>query len=210
MIRLREIFARILRILTWDWFEALVIDMFWPRMKPETRAYVREWVESLLIALLLALVIRSTVVQAYKIPTGSMRSTLLERDRILVNKFIYRFKEPRRGDIIVFRYPVDKKRDFIKRLVGLPGDRVQIQNGNLLINGLAPEDARLRQHFYYNAGPYGAEGKTIEVPPGYYFALGDNSASSKDGRYWGYVPKKFLRGKAFIIYWPPNRFHLVK
>src|SRR3989338_5300584 len=96
--------------------------------------FVKEWVEPVIIAVLLALIIRTFVVQAFKIPTGSMRPTLTEGDRILVNKFIYRFKEPKRGDVIVFISPEDKKKDFIKRLIGLPNDNIQISNVSILVN----------------------------------------------------------------------------
>src|SRR3990167_2651214 len=104
-------------------------------MNDKVRYLMKEWVEPIVIAVILALIIRTFVVQAFKIPTGSMRTTLMEGDRILVNKFIYKFTEPKRGDVIVFvaPSPEDKKKDFIKRLVGLPGETIQISNGSILI-----------------------------------------------------------------------------
>nr|MBU1328917.1 signal peptidase I [Candidatus Omnitrophota bacterium] len=172
---------------------------------------MKEWVEPIVIAVVLALIIRTFVVQAFKIPTGSMRPTLIEGDRILVSKFIYKFREPKRGDVIVFISPEDKKKDFIKRLVGLPNENIQISNGEILINNKpAEENSPLKKQHYYNRGEFGAEGQSVTVPNDAYFALGDNSISSRDSRYWGFVPKKYLLGKAFLIYWPPNRMRLIK
>jgi signal peptidase I len=138
-----------------------------------------------------------------------MRPTLIEGDRILVNKFIYKFKEPKRGDVIVFISPEDRHKDFIKRLVGLPGEEVEISNGMILINGRLA-DSKLKGRYYYNRGAYGKEGEGIKVPEDAYYVLGDNSISSRDSRYWGFVPKKYLLGKAFLIYWPPSRIRLIK
>jgi len=145
-----------------------------------------------------------------------MRPTLIESDRILVNKFIYRFKDPGRGDIIVFKYPEDEKKDFIKRLIASGGETIQIspqKAGNIWINGELVEDPEiLRRIQYYNipGALYGEEGMTINVPEDSYFVLGDNSASSRDSRYWGFVPKKNLVGKAFVIYWPIKRMRILE
>jgi signal peptidase I len=174
---------------------------------------MKEWIEPILFAVILALVIRTFFFQAFKIPTGSMRPTLIESDRVLVNKILYRFKAPQRGDIIVFRYPVDGKRDFIKRLIGLPGETIEIKEGKVLINGkVVEETSRLRDFYYYNREdwPYAKEGQVIQVPPDAYFAMGDNSAQSSDSRNWGFVPKKNMIGKAFMIYWPPKRIRLTE
>jgi len=180
-------------------------------MNDKMRYLMKEWVEPIIIAVILALIIRTFVVQAFKIPTGSMRTTLMEGDRILVNKFIYRFTQPKRGDVIVFISPEDKKKDFIKRLVGLPGETIQISNGSILVNNKpAEENSVLRKLYYYNRGDFGVEGQSITVPNDAYYALGDNSASSRDSRYWGFMPKKYLLGKAFLIYWPPNRVGIIK
>lgn len=187
------------------------------------KSAVWEWVESLVVAFLLAMVIRSFVVQAFKIPTGSMRPTLLEGDLILVNKFAYGAKIPctksarlpaagklRRGDVIVFIYPEDRHKDFIKRLVAFPGETVEIKNGAILINGEPLMDAAFRNVYYYNRGDFSVEGGKISVPSDSYFVLGDNSASSKDSRYWGFVPKDNILGKAILIYWPPQRIRMIK
>jgi len=180
-------------------------------MKERMRYFVKEWVEPVIIAVILALIIRTFVVQAFKIPTGSMRPTLIEGDRILVSKFIYKFKEPERGDVIVFRSPEDKKKDFIKRLIGLPGEEVEISNGTILIDARAVDkDSVIRERHYYNRGDFGSKGQRVLVPEGAYYVLGDNSISSRDSRYWGFLPKRYLAGKAFLIYWPPTRIKLLR
>lgn len=184
---------------------------------------LREWIEALLVAGFIAFcVVRPFIVQAFKIPTGSMRPTLIEGDLILVNKFIYgakipftdkrlpAFTKPKRGDVIVFIYPEDRKKDFIKRLVGLPGETVEIKNGTIHINGNPVLDSLFYQRYYYNRGDFAAEGQRIVVPPGNYFVLGDNSASSKDSRYWGFVPDKNILGRAMVIYFPLNRIRIIK
>ena len=183
---------------------------------------IREWVESIVVAFLLAMVIRTFVVQAFKIPTGSMRPTLMEGDLILVNKFIYgakapfinfRFpalRQPKRGDVVVFIYPENPKRDFVKRLIATEGETVEIKNGTIYINDRPLLDATFSQRYYYNRGDFGRENQKITVPKDNYFVLGDNSASSQDSRYWGFVPKKNMLGNAIIIYWPPQRIRMVK
>lgn len=172
----------------------------------------RENLEVVVTAVILALLIRTFVVQAFKIPTGSMRMTLIEGDRILVNKFIYRFRAPERGDIVVFKYPEDTKKDFIKRLIGLPGEKIRIKDGRIWADGrLIDQPDIFQEIYYYNkpGTPYGADGIEIEVPEDSYFVLGDNSASSRDSRYWGFVPKKYMLGEAFLIYWPVYRMRML-
>ena len=183
---------------------------------------VREWVESLVIAFLLAMVIRTFAIQAFKIPTGSMRMTLIEGDRILVNKLKYGPKLPlsdkrlwgygdlERGDIIVFKYPKDPKRDFIKRLIAFPGEVISIKDGDVYIDGKKIEDEKILDIHYYNRGDYGTYNQIVKVPENYYYVLGDNSVSSMDSRFWGFVPEDFLIGKAEVIYWPLNRIRLLK
>jgi signal peptidase I len=186
------------------------------------KSVVREWIESIIVALLLAMVIRAFLVQAFKIPTGSMRPTLIEGDLILVNKFIYGARlpftdirlpaltEPKRGDVIVFIFPGDRKKDFIKRLVGLPADTVEIKNGSIYINDKPLLDSVFSQRYYYNKGDYAKEGVKITVPKDSYFVMGDNSASSMDSRYWGFLSKKELLGKAMLVYFPPNRIRIIR
>ncbi len=188
----------------------------------QNKSAAREWIESILIALVLALFIRTFIIQAFKIPTGSMRMTLIEGDRILVDKINYGakipfthwrlpgFSHPQRGDIIVFSYPEDPKRDFIKRLIAVGGETVEIKDGDIYINGQFIEQAPIKEIYYYNRGGYGGSEQKIKVPENSYYVLGDNSASSKDSRYWGFVPRDLLIGKADIIYWPLNRVRFIR
>jgi signal peptidase I len=187
------------------------------------KSALREWIETIVIAVALALFVRTFFIELFRIPSGSMRPTFLEGDRILVSKLTYGpripftggfrlpgFRQPQRGEIIVFIYPEDPKKNFIKRLVGFPGERVQIIDGNIYINDKKLDDPKFNQRYYYNRGSFGQEKQTIVVPQDSYYVLGDNSGSSQDSRYWGFVPKKNLVGKAILIYWPFNRFRLVE
>lgn len=192
--------------------------------KEKMKSQIREWTESIVIALAIAIVIQTFLVQAFKIPSGSMIPTFSIGDRIFVNKFLYSarvpfvnwrlpildIKEPKRGDIIVFVSPEDPKKDFVKRLIAVGGENVEIKDGRILINGHALEGGSFKDVYYYNAGDYGREGRSIKVPEGSYFALGDNSANSRDSRYWGFVPRKNLVGRAVLIYWPLNRLKLIR
>ncbi|HBR14742.1 MAG TPA: signal peptidase I [Candidatus Omnitrophica bacterium] len=182
---------------------------------------IREWVESIVVAFILAMFIRTFFIQAFKIPSGSMRVTLMEGDRLMVNKLRYGpkvpltrkrlpgFSTPQRGDIIVFVYPGDPKRDFIKRLIAFGGERVEIKEGKIYIDGKLVDDARMNNIYYYNRGRYGLEGEVTLVPEGTVFVLGDNSGSSHDSRYWGFVPKENVVGRAEVIYWPFNRMRFL-
>lgn len=174
--------------------------------KNRVKSEVREWLEAIVIALIMALVIRAFVVQAFKIPSLSMYPTLKIGDRLFVNKFLYRFRDPQRWDIIVFKYPEDPSKDFIKRLIGLPGETVEIRDGSVFVNGIKqtpPEE--IRSNVYYNSEPYGAINQKVVVPPDNFYVLGDNSMNSRDSRAWGFVPRKELVGKAFVRWWPPQR-----
>ena len=184
--------------------------------KVKRKSVFREYAEAAVIAILLALFIRTFVVQAFKIPSGSMEPTLLVGDHILVNKFVYGVKipfinrtaipigKPKRGDVIVFIYPVDRSKDFIKRVVGVAGDVIEIRKKKVYINnklvkteqaihvdqriipaGLQPRD---------NFGP-------VTVPEKSLFVMGDNRDQSYDSRFWGFVSLEAVKGKAFIIYW---------
>jgi len=180
------------------------------------KSKLREWAESIVIALILALIIRSFIIQAFKIPSGSMIPTLLIGDHLLVCKFSYgikipivnktivKFKDPKREDVIVFIYPVDHKKDFIKRVIGLPGDKIEIKDKKVYINDqLYPDpyayhsDPRI---FPANVLPRDNFGP-IKVPKNKYFVMGDNRDSSYDSRFWGFVDREDILGKALIIYW---------
>ncbi len=186
------------------------------------KPWYREYAEALIVAAILALIIRTFVIQAFKIPSGSMEDTLLIGDHLLVNKFIYglqvpfsdervfSIRDPQRGDIIVFEFPEDRdkgyfqRRDFIKRVIGLPGDIVEIRDKRTYVNGepfvipqevykepdLIPLDLATRDHM-----------PPLEVPAGEYFVMGDNRDRSYDSRFWGFVRQSEIKGLAFIKYW---------
>ncbi len=190
--------------------------------KQDWKAIAWEWAESIVVAFVFAMIIRSFLIEPFKIPSGSMRMTLIEGDRLFVPKVEYGplvpftkyrlpgFKKPQRGDVIVFRYPVTRDKDFIKRLIAFGGETVQIKDGKLIIDGRVMTEGTMANIHYYNMGHYGAEGQTITVPPGQLFVLGDNSAASHDSRFWGFVPEELLVGKAECIFWPPNRIRWIK
>jgi signal peptidase I len=188
----------------------------WQLARTEPRRWLFEkwknWGEPLLIAAILAIFIRTFIFGPYKIPTGSMKPTFMEEDKIFVDKLSYRFHSPERGDIIVFKYPLDRKKDFVKRLAGLPGESIEIRKGVLLVNGKPMTEPPFSKNTYYNIEDwqFGHSGQVIRVPEGHYFALGDNSAHSADSRQWGFIPKKDLVGKAFMIWWPPRRIKLTE
>jgi signal peptidase I len=187
--------------------------------KPSGRrkSVVREYAESIIIAVVLALVIRTFVVQAFKIPSGSMEETLLIGDHILVNKLSYGIHlpivdsqirplglagDPQRGDIIVFPFPRDPSRDFIKRVVALPGERIEVRNHRAYINGepLKEPYVKLDERAAMQPSRYSHWGPEV-VPPGKLFVMGDNRDNSADSRDWGFLDSEQVKGRAFIIYW---------
>jgi signal peptidase I len=192
-------------------------------LQPEAvkkKGLLREYAESILIAVLLALVIRTYLVQAFKIPSGSMEDTLAIGDHLLVNKFMYgtripfadkrmlTIRDPRQGDVIVFEYPEDPSKDFIKRVVGVPGDVVEGKEKKVYVNGkpyenpheihkekdIIPKEMNPRDTF----GP-------VTVPAGSYFVMGDNRDRSYDSRFWKFVRRDQIKGLAFIKYWSWDR-----
>ena len=167
------------------------------------RTAIVETLDACLFAALLSLVIITFVVQAFYIPSGSMEPTLMVDDRILVAKFMYRFEPVHRGDVIVFRYPLNPQRDFVKRVIGRPGDRVQLKDGVVHLDGtvLSEKGYTIKPDF----GNYGP----VTVPASQYFVLGDNRNNSEDSRFFGYVPRGNVIGKAIFIYWPLPRIGFV-
>ena len=180
------------------------------------RTLLQEYTEALVIAIILAILIRALFVQAFKIPSGSMEPTLLIGDHILVSKLIYGVKapftntrfpaifKPERGDVIVFVYPEDRTKDFIKRVVAVGGDTVEIRNKRLYVNG--QETIMPQARFYSNVTMPGDISPRdnlapTKVPDGFLFVLGDNRDFSHDSRFWGFVPVEDVKGKAFLIYY---------
>jgi signal peptidase I len=183
------------------------------------KSTVREYFDSIVIALILALFVRTWVVQAFKIPTGSMENNLLIGDHLLVNKFVFGptlgrvdrtllpVRDIHRGDILVFKYPIDPQRDFIKRVIGLPGDTVELKAKKVYVNNQALEEPYV--HFLTPASEGGEITSMdvrerygpVTVPPDQYFVMGDNRDNSQDSRYWGFLPRDHVKGKAMMIYW---------
>ena len=188
-----------------------------------SKSLLREYLEALLIAVIFATFARTYVIQAFKIPTGSMEENLLVGDHILVNKFVYGrvssrterrllpYNSVRRGDVVVFKFPDEPSRDFIKRCIGLPGDEIEIVNKEVFINGQKVDDSQYSYrkdsriyppsvflHDGYrdrdNFGP-------VTIPADQYFFMGDNRDNSNDSRFWGPVPADYIKGRAYLIYW---------
>jgi signal peptidase I len=182
------------------------------------KSVVREYFESLVIAVALALFVRTFVFQAFKIPTGSMEPNLLVGDHLIVNKMVFAptatgferailpHRDVHRGDVVVFKFPKDPTRDFIKRVIGLPGDQLELRRKQIYINGkeipepyvhfiapLSPESDKRSDDLREEYGP-------VTVPAGQYFMMGDNRDNSEDSRYWGFMPASYVKGQALFIY----------
>ena len=182
----------------------------------ERKKFIKEYIEPIIIAILIALFIRTIIIQAFKIPSSSMEPTLLIGDHILVNKFIYgiripysdklfgeskklyEWKKPQRGDVIVFIFPKDRDKDFIKRVIGTEGEEVEIIRNKIYINDKLIDDPW--GHFTMPRASIEEYGP-VKVPRGFLFVMGDNRDNSQDSRYWGFVDVNEVKGKAFIIYY---------
>ena len=184
------------------------------------KSVLREYFESIVIAVILALFVRTWVVQAFKIPTGSMENNLLIGDHLLVNKFVFGptplaigrkvlpVRPIRRGDIVVFKYPDEPDRDFIKRVIGLPGETIELKNKKVHVNGTPLDEPYV--HFltppsndYQEVTSFDLRERfgPVTVPADRYFVMGDNRDNSQDSRYWGFLPRELVKGKALVIYW---------
>jgi signal peptidase I len=239
--RLNETISKIrsaLKAKEWQQLEKLEEDLnkILLAVAPKRKhSFIRENLEVLVVAIAVAMAFRAYFFQPFKIPTSSMEDTLLINDHIIANKFIYgttvfypekkdgkfsiktgkilRFTKPKRGDVVIFRYPVDPKMMFIKRCIGLPGDTIEIKDKILYVNGkkldekyVFHKDLRTFPAIYAPRDNYGP----VKVPEGHYFVMGDNRDFSSDSRFWGFLPDEYLRGKAWIVYWPPNRWRFIK
>ncbi len=187
------------------------------------KSLLREYFEALLIAVIFAVFARTYVIQAFKIPTGSMEENLLIGDHILVNKFVFGtvasraerlllpYQQLRRGDVVVFKFPEDPTRDFIKRCVGLPGDEIEIVDKELFVNGRKVDDSAYtfrtdprtypRSVFLHQGYRDRDNLEPVTIPADQFFFLGDNRDNSNDSRFWGPVPIDYIKGRAFIVYW---------
>ncbi|HAQ55166.1 MAG TPA: signal peptidase I [Anaerovibrio sp.] len=158
---------------------------------------IRDWVISIAVAVALAMFIRTFVVELYLVDGPSMMPTLEHQQRLVVNKFIYRMRAPERGEILIFQYPRDKSRDFIKRVIAVPGDTIEIRDHNVYVNG------ELQNEDYILAKSRMDYPKTT-IPEGHVFVMGDNRNNSEDSRFpdVGFVPYELLKGKAMLVFWP--------
>jgi signal peptidase I len=192
-------------------------------MKEFKKSTAREYFESIVIAVILALFIRTFVVQAFKIPTGSMENNLLIGDHLLVNKFVYGptlagaekailpIDDIERFDVVVFKYPEEPERDFIKRVIGLPGETIELRNKKVYVNGQPLEEPHVQFLEPPGSSVPGDEDYTdfdvrrrygpVTVPADHLFVMGDNRDNSQDSRYWGFLPRDFVKGKALMVYW---------
>lgn len=183
------------------------------------KSALREWIEVIITAGILYLIIRTFIIQAFNIPSSSMEPTLKIRDRLFASKFsyglslpltdkkVFQIRDPKRGEIIVFKYPEDPRKAFIKRVIALPGETIEIRQGKVYINDRLLNESyayHIRKNLSYdNYGP-------VKVPPDFYFVMGDNRDRSSDSRIWGFLERKYILGKALFIYWPLNRVRVIK
>jgi signal peptidase I len=187
---------------------------------PETtfrKSTAREYFESLVVAVILALFVRTFGFQAFKIPTGSMEPNLLVGDHLLVNKFVFGptlsgleqtvlpMRTVERGEVLVFKFPEDPERDFIKRVIGLPGETLEYREQRVFINGMPLLEPYAHYQLPLSAEDRGGDPRVsygpVTIPPGHYFMMGDNRDDSQDSRYWGFMPATYIKGRALFIYW---------
>ena len=161
-----------------------------------------EWIKSILIAVILAVLIRFFVLEVFLVDGSSMLPTLRDRERLIVNKFQYQFQEPKAGDVLIFSFSED--RDFIKRVIGLPGDEIMVEEGEIFVNGLFFSEDYIAESTNGHYGP-------VTVPDGYYFVMGDNRNNSMDSRdpAVGFVSGEKIKGKAFLVFWPLQNMRLI-
>lgn len=166
---------------------------------------IKSWLRDILVAFAIAIFIVIFVIQPVKVEGTSMQPRLVDQERIFVNRFIYQFAAIRRNDVVVFWYPRDRSKSFIKRVLAVPGDEVEIQKGIVFVNGIRVYEPYLNPNFMdYRSYP------KMVVPAGQYYVLGDHRNSSNDSRNWGFVSEKLIYGKAFFSYWPVERLGMVK
>ena len=174
------------------------------RLKNEStgKYWIVETVEALSVALVFALLIRHFIIMVSVVPTSSMVPTLMVGDRLFVTKFIYRFTDPKRGDIVVFKSLVDDK-DYVKRMIALPGETVEVKKGVVYVNGKEVFFPGVNIQYDYDSQD------PITVPPGHYYVMGDNRAFSSDSRVWGFVPRDNFEGEALFTFWPLTRMQML-
>ena len=166
-----------------------------------TVSEIKDWIVSIVVAVALAMFIRTFIVELYVVDGPSMRPTLESEQRLVVNKFIYRFHPPEKGDVLVFQYPRDPSRDFIKRVIAVPGDTIEIREGRVLVN-----DQLLTENYILEKTR--SEYPKATVPEGHIFVMGDNRNNSEDSRFAdvGFVPYDLIKGKAMLVFWPISAY----
>jgi signal peptidase I len=176
-----------------------------PKQSSKLSSELKSWLRDILFALAIAVFIVIFVIQPVKVEGTSMQPRLVDQERIFVNRFIYRFRDISRGDVVVFWYPRDRSKSFIKRVLGVPGDSVEIRYGTVYVNGSKISEPYLKPEFQDDKSY-----PKVVVPPLHYFVLGDHRNSSNDSRNWGFVTQQLIYGKAIFSYWPVARFGLVE
>ncbi|MDU2065172.1 MAG: signal peptidase I [Sporomusaceae bacterium] len=163
---------------------------------------IKDWVISIVVAVVIAFFIRHFIVELYLVEGPSMQPTLVSNERLVVNKFIYRFKDPEKGDVLVFKYPKDQSRDFIKRVIATAGDTIEVKDNHVYVNGQL-----LNEPYILNERMKGSY-SLATVPPGTVFVMGDNRNNSEDSRFRdvGFVPLDLIKGKALLVFWPFDKF----
>ena len=172
-----------------------------PEQPSSLKRELRTWSRDVAFAMALALIIIVFLYQPVKVEGTSMAPLLSDQERIFINKYVYRFEPIHRGDVVVFWYPLDRTKSFIKRVVGLPGEKLEIRDGELYVNGKQIRESYVPSS-YFDDSSYGP----IKIPPDQYFVMGDHRDSSNDSRIFGPVPRKYIYGEAVFAYWPFNHF----
>lgn len=172
-------------------------------MKQEIKKEIFSYIKIICIAFIVSFFMKQYIVVNAMVPTGSMESTIMTGDCIFINKLCYLFEEPKRGDIISFSFPDDEKQNYLKRIIGLPGEEIEGKEGNIYINGIKLEENYIKEISYMDFGPY-------DIPPNSYFTMGDNRNVSYDARYWKhkFVTKDKIIGKVMLKYFP--KFKIIK
>ena len=171
--------------------------------------FILSFLETIIVALVISVVLYLFIMTPHEVVGNSMHPTYKNGEYLMANKILYKFAEPKRGDVIIFKY--SDTQDFIKRIIGLPGDTVMLKDGKLYVNGqFLDETNYLSDSVYTNGGEFLKEGETVNVPQGRYFVCGDNRPHSSDSRAFGPIDVKDIKGKAWIVYYPFNVFRLVK
>ncbi|KKQ67141.1 MAG: Signal peptidase I [Candidatus Daviesbacteria bacterium GW2011_GWA2_38_24] len=177
--------------------------------KSSIKEYLAEFIQTLAVCLVIGIIVYLFIAQPHKVSGISMFPNFHNNDYIITNKLLYRFSEPQRGDIIVLRNPKHNSEDFIKRIIGLSGERVKIQNGRVFINGQMLQESYLDKALLTPPGSFMQEGREVIVPNDSFLVLGDNRTASSDSREWGFVPKSDVIGKVFLRYWPQQSIGLI-